>query len=75
MANTIETAIRGQMFWKCDRMAEDRTLHLRHHSSEPWRPYQDFPQYCLPDPPGFSQGYATFMALLKQGWVAEPVIR
>jgi hypothetical protein len=22
----------------------------------------------LPDPPGFSQGYATFLALLKKDW-------
>jgi hypothetical protein len=73
--NTIPGASKGQMFWKADGKAPDRVLHLRHNSFEQWRPYEDFPQYFLPDPPGFSKGYATFVALLRKGWVAEPVIR
>jgi len=56
----------GQMLWK--REGNDRVLHLRHNDSEPWKPYQEFPQYFLPDPEGFSQGIATFLALLKQDW-------
>jgi len=57
----------GEMWWK--REGNDRVLHLRHNASEPWRPYQDFPDYALPDPQGFTQGIATFLALLKKDWV------
>lgn len=56
----------GQMLWKLE--GNGRTLHLRHHDSEPWRPYEELPQYALPDPEGFSKGITTFLALLKQGW-------
>jgi hypothetical protein len=58
----------GQMLWKLE--GNERTLHLRHNSSEPWRPYEEFPQYVLPDPKGFSKGIATFLALLKKDWTA-----
>ncbi|BAZ41402.1 hypothetical protein NIES4101_73680 [Calothrix sp. NIES-4101] len=57
----------GQMTWKLPG-SSNCALHLRHNSSEPWRPYQEFPEYLIPDPPGFSQGYATFTALLKKNW-------
>lgn len=56
----------GQMLWK--RQGDDRILHLRHTSSEPWRHYEEFPQYALPDPHDFSKGISTFLSLLKQGW-------
>ncbi|WP_427158695.1 hypothetical protein ACQFX9_22690 [Aliinostoc sp. HNIBRCY26] len=56
----------GQMLWKLEGV--DRALYLRHNSSEPWLPYEEFPQYVLPDPPGFSKGIATFLALLKKEW-------
>ncbi len=62
--DTIPTS--GQMLWK--REGSDRILHLRHNPSEPWRPYEEFPQYVLPDPQDFSKGIATFMALLKKDW-------
>ncbi|WP_036530809.1 hypothetical protein [Neosynechococcus sphagnicola] len=58
----------GQMLWK--REGNDRVLHLRHHALEPWRPYEDFPEYSLPDPTGFSKGITTFLALLKKGWTS-----
>lgn len=58
---------KGQMTWKIAG-ATDSALHLRHNSSEDWQPFQDFPEYVLPDPPGFSEGYATFIALLKENW-------
>ena len=62
----VETPIGGEMLWKLE--GTDRVLHLRHNSSEPWRPYEEFPQYVRPDPEGFSKGIATFLALLKQNW-------
>jgi hypothetical protein len=57
----------GQMTWKPEGFS-DTALHLRHHPNDPWQPYADFPEYFLPDPPGFSTGYATFIALLKKEW-------
>jgi hypothetical protein len=58
----------GQMLWKMED--NRRVLHLRHNASEPWRYYEEFPQYALPDPEGFSQGITTFLALLKKNWTA-----
>lgn len=63
-----EIPTNGQMTWLLE--GEDRVLHLRHNDLEPWRPYEEFPQYVLPDPADFSKGIATFLALLKQGWTA-----
>lgn len=60
--------IGGQMLWKLE--GDDRVLHLRHSDSEPWQPYEEFPQYVLPEPEGFSKGIATFLALLKKNWTA-----
>ena len=59
----------GEMTWRPEGIS-DCILHLRHSATEPWQFYQDFPQYVLPDPPDFSEGYATFIALLKKGWKA-----
>ncbi len=56
----------GQMFWK--REGDDLNLYLRHNEAELWRPYEEFPQYVLPDPQDFSKGITTFRALLKKGW-------
>lgn len=58
----------GEMLWKLE--GSDRILHLRHDASESWRPYEEFPQYVLPEPEGFSKGIATFLSLLKEGWTA-----
>ncbi|NMF65923.1 hypothetical protein [Brasilonema octagenarum] len=57
----------GQMTWKPPGTT-DCVLHLRQNSSEPWRYYKEFPEYVVPDPPDFSEGYATFVALLKKKW-------
>jgi hypothetical protein len=56
----------GQMLWKLE--GNNHILHLRHNPLEPWRPYEEFPQYVLPDPKGFSKGITTFRALLKKNW-------
>jgi hypothetical protein len=66
--NMTEIQTGGQMLWKLED--GDRVLHLRHNATEPWRPYEEFPQYVLPDPQGFSKGLATFIALLKKDWIA-----
>ncbi|MEH2243703.1 hypothetical protein [Nostoc sp.] len=57
----------GQMTWRLAG-SEESALYLRHNASEPWRLYKEFPEYVLPDPPSFSEGYATFLALLKKNW-------
>jgi hypothetical protein len=58
----------GQMLWKLED--NERVLMLRHNALEKWRPYEEFPQYALNDPIGFSKGITTFLALLKKGWIA-----
>jgi hypothetical protein len=58
----------GQMLWKLE--GDNRVLYLRHDASEPWRPYEEFPQYVLPDPPDFTKGITTFLALRKKDWTA-----
>jgi hypothetical protein len=62
--------ITGQMTWKPNGAISAGILHLRLHPLEKWKPYTDFPEYAKPDPAGFSQGYATFLALLRQNWQA-----
>jgi hypothetical protein len=59
---------KGQMTWKSEMVNSARILYLRHHPLEKWQPYTDFPQYYQPDNPGVSQGYATFLSLLRQNW-------
>lgn len=61
----------GQMTWKLPG-SDECALYLRYRASDPWRHYRDFPEYVLPDPPSFSDGYATFLALLKQKWQVFP---
>ena len=68
----MTTISKGQMAWKVIG-AEGRALHLRHNPSDPWQSYQDFPEYMKSDPPNFSSGYATFLALLKDGWEVIPL--
>ena len=58
----------GQMTWRPSGNTSCGKLHLRLKPWEAWKPYTDFPEYALPDPSGFSEGYATCMALLKEKW-------
>ncbi|MGD2184011.1 hypothetical protein [Lusitaniella coriacea] len=60
----------GQMTWRPDGASSTDMLYLRSGDLEPWQPYTHFPEIALPDPPGFSIGYATFLALLKKEWQA-----
>jgi hypothetical protein len=62
---------KGQMLWKREGL-DDCVLHLRHHHFEPWKPFETFPEYALPDPPEFSKGYSTFRSLMRQGWTVIP---
>lgn len=57
----------GQMTWKVPGTT-DCSLHLRYNDTQRRRRSEDFSEYFLPDPPGFSQGYATFLALLNKNW-------
>ena len=59
--------IGGQMCWT--REDGENVLHLRHSPSEEWRQYEEFPDYVLDDPDGFSKGITTFRALLKKDWI------
>lgn len=62
----------GQMCWlDRDVSAQDKKiLHLRHNSSEPWRPYHSFPDLAMPDHAilGGSKGWATYQHLRQIGW-------
>ncbi len=58
----------GQMLWKLED--GERVLHLRHNVTEQWRHYEEFPEYAMQDPSGFSKGITTFVTLLKKDWVA-----
>lgn len=58
----------GQMTWRPNGATSTDRLYLRYRTSDPWQPYTDFPDRALPDPPGFSSGYATFLTLLEQNW-------
>lgn len=63
----MTVSIRGQMTWKPDGVT-GRILYLRLKNHEQWRCYKDFPQYFIPDSAGNSQGYNTFVSLLRQKW-------
>jgi hypothetical protein len=58
----------GQMTWRPNGQFAHGILHLRLKPWESWRPYTDFPEYTVPDKPGFSQGYTTFLALRAAKW-------
>lgn len=62
----------GQMTWRPPGTTET-ILHLRRSANDPWQVYTAFPELALDDPPEFSAGYATFMALVKAGWEIIPV--
>jgi len=68
----MTTVAPGQMTWRPPGTAET-ILHLRLRPSDPWQIYTQFPDLALEDPPEFSAGYATFMALVKAGWEIVPV--
>lgn len=63
----MRESIRGEMTWKPDGVM-GRTLYLRLSPHDRWRCYKEFPEYAIPDPPGNSQGYKTFVSLLRQQW-------
>ncbi|MEL6246694.1 MAG: hypothetical protein AAFY78_18675 [Cyanobacteria bacterium J06648_16] len=62
----------GQMTWRPPGTTET-VLHLRRSADKPWQVYTEFPDLVQEDPPEFSAGYATFIALVKAGWEVVPV--
>lgn len=64
---TMNNLQRGQMTWKSEGTI-NRVLYLRGTPHEPWRHYQEFPQYAKPDSGEKNPGYATFLCLLRAGW-------
>ncbi|RMF22044.1 MAG: hypothetical protein D6756_11310 [Cyanobacteria bacterium J083] len=56
------------MTWRPNGVETASCLHLRLNPNDPWQPYSEFPEYALPDPSGFSPGYATCLDLLKKQW-------
>jgi hypothetical protein len=67
--NNLNT--KGQLLWKHEGL-NDCVLHLRHSNFEQWAPFDNFPEYALPDPPEFSKGYSTFLSLIRKGWTVIP---
>lgn len=63
--------MRGQMCWLSGTQGDgEKILHLRTHSSQPWRPYTVCREYAVPDykEPKGSKGWATYQKLLRAGW-------
>jgi hypothetical protein len=58
----------GQMRWRRDE-AGNMQLQLKTDALSPWQSYRGH-RSAVSDPPHFSPGFATFAALLKQGWIA-----
>jgi hypothetical protein len=59
--------VAGQMTWRLPGQVEP-LLHLRSNPLEHWKPYNECPTYMAPDQPFLSEGYATFVKLLKLNW-------
>jgi len=60
-----------QMCWlSFQQTHKEKVLHLRLHSYQPWKPYQDWPEYAVPDYeiPKFPKGLATYDLLRRSGW-------
>lgn len=63
-----------QMCWLLDDNRQRIILHLRENIHHPWKPYNVYSQYSVPDYriPGGSKGWATFQHLRKAGWNLIP---
>ena len=67
-----------QMCWLIDSNNRSMiVLHLREYSYQPWKPYNTFTKYSVPDyrVPGGSKGWATYQHLRKSGWNLIPTAR
>lgn len=62
------------MCWLLDDNRQRIVLHLRENIHQPWKPYNVYSQYSVPDYriPGGSKGWATFQHLRKSGWNLIP---
>ena len=64
-----------QMCWLIDKHNRQiMVLHLREYAYQPWKPYNTYYQYSVPDYriPGGSKGWATYQHLRKAGWNLIP---
>jgi len=64
----LTNAAIGQMIWKLPGSRET-VLHLRRSETDEWRVYSEFADLMEPEELEMSPGYATFITLLKRGWV------
>lgn len=62
------TAAIGQMIWKLPG-SQETVLYLRRSEADEWRVYSEFPDLMEPEELEMSPGYATFITLLKRGWM------
>lgn len=62
------TAAIGQMIWKLPG-SQETVLHLRRSEADEWRVYSEFADLMEPEELEMSPGYATFITLLKRGWM------
>jgi hypothetical protein len=64
-----------QMCWLIDRLnGQTIVLHLREYAHQPWKPYNTYSQYSVPDyrVPRGSKGWATYQHLRQAGWNLIP---
>ncbi len=67
---TMNNLQRGQMTWQSEGTI-NRFLYLRGNPHEPWRHYQEFPQYAKPDSEKKESRICYFPLLTQSGLAAD----